>query len=64
MSNVNGTTRSEPVTFTTPTGLTERVSVSSAGVEGDSDSYSYPTSISADGRFVAFESDRRQSRAE
>ena len=34
------------------TGTTERVSVSSAGVEGNSDSYS--PSISADGRYVAF----------
>ena len=33
---------------------TQRVSVSSAGMQGDSDSYD--TSISADGRFVAFES--------
>jgi Tol biopolymer transport system component len=36
-------------------GTTRRISVSSAGVE--SDGVSYPESISADGRFVAFESD-------
>jgi Tol biopolymer transport system component len=36
------------------TGSTERVSVDSAGVQGDQDSF-FP-SISADGRFVAFES--------
>ena len=36
------------------TGTTERVSVASDGSEGDSDSYS--SAISADGRFVAFES--------
>jgi Tol biopolymer transport system component len=35
-------------------GTTERVSISSGGVQGDGDSY-YP-SISADGRYVAFES--------
>jgi Tol biopolymer transport system component len=39
----------------TQTGTTTRVSVDSNGTEGDSDSY-YP-SISADGRYVAFESD-------
>ena len=37
------------------TGITERVSISSNGIQGDGDSY-YPT-ISADGRYVAFESD-------
>jgi hypothetical protein len=37
------------------TGVTERVSVDSSGIEGDKDSYA--ASISADGRFVAFESD-------
>ena len=37
-------------------GLTERVSVSSAGVEGDGDCPLYP-SISRDGRYVAFYSD-------
>ena len=36
------------------TGQTELVSISSAGVQGDGDSYE--PSISADGRFVAFES--------
>ena len=51
-------------TITTPTGLTELVSVSTAGVEGDSGSYSYPTSISADGRYVAFSSDRHQPGSE
>jgi Tol biopolymer transport system component len=35
-------------------GLTERVSVNSAGVQGDG--YSYSPSISADGRYVCFES--------
>jgi Tol biopolymer transport system component len=37
------------------TGQTTRVSVDSAGAEGDSESYAYP-SISSDGRYVAFES--------
>ncbi|MDO5648693.1 MAG: hypothetical protein Q4G20_12240, partial [Paracoccus sp. (in: a-proteobacteria)] len=37
------------------TGVTERVSVSSSGEQGDG--YSYYPSISADGRFVAFKSD-------
>jgi Tol biopolymer transport system component len=37
-------------------GETERVSVSSQGVQGDNDSYS-PSSISDDGRYVAFYSD-------
>jgi hypothetical protein len=37
------------------TGLTERVSVSSFGDEGDDDSQ-YPTGISADGRFAVFDS--------
>jgi Tol biopolymer transport system component len=37
------------------TGTTERVSVSSSGVQGNFDSYG--PAISADGRFVAFESD-------
>ncbi len=36
------------------TGTTERVSLSSAGVQGDGDSFS--PSISADGRYVAFRS--------
>jgi Tol biopolymer transport system component len=36
------------------TGLTERVSVDSTGAQGDN--YSYRPSISADGRYVAFES--------
>jgi hypothetical protein len=36
-------------------GTTERVSVDSAGVQGDLDSYA--PAISADGRFVAFQSD-------
>src|SRR5262249_8318353 len=38
------------------TGLTERVSVDSSGIEGDADS-SIAVSISADGMVVAFESD-------
>ena len=42
-----------PVSAATPS--TERVSVSSAGEQGNGDSACYP-SISADGRFVAFES--------
>jgi Tol biopolymer transport system component len=37
------------------TGLTERVSVDSSGAESDGDSFA--SSISADGRFVVFESD-------
>ncbi|HET6164336.1 MAG TPA: calcium-binding protein [Planctomycetota bacterium] len=36
------------------TGITERVSVSSSGVEGNG--FSYDSRLSADGRFVAFES--------
>ncbi len=39
------------------TGITERVSVSTAGTQGDGDSsFGYTPSISADGRFVAFSS--------
>jgi Tol biopolymer transport system component len=38
------------------TGATERVSVSSAGEQGDSDSGGHGCAISADGRFVAFDS--------
>ena len=37
------------------TGITERVSVDSTGIQGNGDSYS--PSISADGRYVAFQSD-------
>ena len=37
------------------TGTTRRVSVSSGGVQGNGDSFD--PAISADGRFVAFESD-------
>ena len=42
------------------TGTTERVSVDSGGAQGNGDSY-YP-SISADGRYVAFESRATQPR--
>ena len=35
---------------------TQRVSVSSAGVQGDNDAYLDPASLSANGRYVAFES--------
>jgi Tol biopolymer transport system component len=38
------------------TGSTTRVSVSSAGVQSDSGSGGYPPSLSADGRYVAFNS--------
>ena len=38
------------------TGVTERVSVGSAGEEGNNSSSSWNCSVSADGRFVAFES--------
>ncbi len=37
-------------------GTTERVSLDSAGAQGNAESGSYPPSISAGGRFVAFES--------
>ncbi len=36
------------------TGETTRVSVTSAGIEGNLESYTYPDSISANGRYVAF----------
>ena len=39
------------------TGITERVTVDSAGTEGNGDSYDYGPAISADGRFVAFPSE-------
>ena len=38
------------------TGMTERVSISSSGVQGNNGSYGMP-SISADGRYVAFDSE-------
>ena len=39
------------------TGTTERVSLSSTGVQGNSYSYSFDLALSGDGRFVAFQSD-------
>jgi WD40 repeat protein len=53
---VSGDTNSNEDVFVhdRETGVTERVSVSSSGVEGNS--WSYDASISADGRYVAFAS--------
>ena len=47
--------RSDAFVHDRVSGITERVSVASGGAQADGDSY--PTSLSADGRYVAFRSD-------
>ena len=56
---VSGDTNGEDDVFVrdTQTHKTQRVSVSSTGAQADGGSYAYPTTISNDGRYVAFTSD-------
>jgi len=55
---VSGDTNGVPDIFVhyRQTGVTQRVSLSSDGSQGNNDSYTYGSSISADGRYVAFTS--------
>jgi hypothetical protein len=55
---VSGDTNGQSDIFVrdTQTHKTKRVSVSSTGAQGNGISYSYPTTISSDGRYVAFTS--------